>query len=278
MRARYYSPEMRRFINADIIAGELSNAITMNRYAYANGNPVSYVDPFGLSAWSWIKDTWNKFTDWVEQKVVKPVAKTVKKAAQTVSKTAKKAAETVSKKVVQPVVEFGKNAVDSMTRYRVVGGKFAKDIAGSMSRGNLLQKREQFLEKTSDVLQYAEESITVDIGFGAGFGIDVKMDEMQVGGLVREDFYTIKKDSGSTNFEIGKKSEEYQGVSAYGGFIGNGRERFTSLDAAEYAPENAIEPEQDWNKGFTFKGYFGLGFTFSIGFDVDHFLSRVVFS
>ena len=34
MRARYYSPEMRRFINADIIAGELSNAITMNRYEY----------------------------------------------------------------------------------------------------------------------------------------------------------------------------------------------------------------------------------------------------
>ena len=49
MRARYYSPELRRFINADIIAGEISNAITLNRYAYANGNPVSNVDPFGLS-------------------------------------------------------------------------------------------------------------------------------------------------------------------------------------------------------------------------------------
>ena len=50
MRARYYSPELRRFINADIIAGEISNAITLNRYAYANGNPVSNIDPFGLSA------------------------------------------------------------------------------------------------------------------------------------------------------------------------------------------------------------------------------------
>ncbi len=49
MRARYYSPEMRRFINADIITGSISNAITLNRYAYANGNPVSNVDPFGLS-------------------------------------------------------------------------------------------------------------------------------------------------------------------------------------------------------------------------------------
>jgi len=50
MRARYYSPEMRRFINADIISGEISNAITLNRYAYANGNPVSNTDPFGLAA------------------------------------------------------------------------------------------------------------------------------------------------------------------------------------------------------------------------------------
>ena len=50
MRARYYSPVMKRFINADIIAGAISNAITLNRFAYANGNPVSFVDPFGLSA------------------------------------------------------------------------------------------------------------------------------------------------------------------------------------------------------------------------------------
>jgi len=49
MRARYYSPDMRRFVNADIVAGEISNAITLNRFAYANGNPVSFVDPFGLS-------------------------------------------------------------------------------------------------------------------------------------------------------------------------------------------------------------------------------------
>ena len=56
MRARYYSPDMKRFINADIIAGAISNAITLNRFAYANGNPVSFVDPFGLSVWSWLKE------------------------------------------------------------------------------------------------------------------------------------------------------------------------------------------------------------------------------
>ena len=57
MRARYYSPVLRRFINADIIPGEISNAVTLNRYAYANGNPVSNIDPFGLSAEDKTKST-----------------------------------------------------------------------------------------------------------------------------------------------------------------------------------------------------------------------------
>ena len=66
MRARYYSPELRRFINSDIIAGEISNAVTLNRYAYANGNPVSNIDPFGLSAErgqriSYFAFDWSKF-------------------------------------------------------------------------------------------------------------------------------------------------------------------------------------------------------------------------
>ena len=50
MRARYYSTELRRFINADIVAGTITDSTSLNRYAYVNGNPVSFVDPFGLSA------------------------------------------------------------------------------------------------------------------------------------------------------------------------------------------------------------------------------------
>ena len=49
MRARYYSPDMHRFVNADILHGEISDSTSLNRYAYVNGNPVSFVDPFGLS-------------------------------------------------------------------------------------------------------------------------------------------------------------------------------------------------------------------------------------
>ena len=50
MRARYYSPDMRRFVNADILHGKISDSTSINRYSYANGNPVSFIDPFGLSS------------------------------------------------------------------------------------------------------------------------------------------------------------------------------------------------------------------------------------
>ncbi|MEF2967372.1 RHS repeat-associated core domain-containing protein [Paenibacillus sp. M1] len=47
MRARYYDPELKRFLNRDVILGDLTDGQTLNRYAYVNGDPVGYVDPLG---------------------------------------------------------------------------------------------------------------------------------------------------------------------------------------------------------------------------------------
>lgn len=50
MRARYYSPNIARFINQDVVLGSVGSAPSMNRFAYANGDPINKNDPFGLAA------------------------------------------------------------------------------------------------------------------------------------------------------------------------------------------------------------------------------------
>ena len=48
MRARYYNQDIKRFINRDVVSGDISNSQSLNRYCYVQGNPVSLTDPFGL--------------------------------------------------------------------------------------------------------------------------------------------------------------------------------------------------------------------------------------
>lgn len=47
-RARYYHPLLRRFLNQDTVLGAITTSASMNRFAYANGNPITGIDPFGL--------------------------------------------------------------------------------------------------------------------------------------------------------------------------------------------------------------------------------------
>ncbi len=55
MRARYYYPNLMRFINQDIVTGDISNSNSLNRYTYVEGNPATMIDPFGLCAENTIK-------------------------------------------------------------------------------------------------------------------------------------------------------------------------------------------------------------------------------
>lgn len=48
MRARYYDQDIKRFINRDVVSGDIGNSQSLNRYCYVQGNPVSLTDPFGL--------------------------------------------------------------------------------------------------------------------------------------------------------------------------------------------------------------------------------------
>lgn len=51
MRFRWYWPTLKRFISEDAHLGHISVIGSLNRYAYANGDPVSKVDPGGELAW-----------------------------------------------------------------------------------------------------------------------------------------------------------------------------------------------------------------------------------
>lgn len=64
MRARYYNPEIKRFINQDTLLGSISDSTSLNRFSYVNGNPISLVDPFGLEAQgTWLDGAYNWFTN-----------------------------------------------------------------------------------------------------------------------------------------------------------------------------------------------------------------------
>ncbi|WP_438799336.1 RHS repeat-associated core domain-containing protein [Brevibacillus laterosporus] len=49
MRARYYHPGLKRFLNRDILRGDVTEGQTFNRFAYVNGDPVGFIDPLGLA-------------------------------------------------------------------------------------------------------------------------------------------------------------------------------------------------------------------------------------
>lgn len=58
--ARYYDPEIGRFVTADTLVQAPYNPQTLNRYSYCANNPLNYVDPSGHSWW---KKFWNAVGD-----------------------------------------------------------------------------------------------------------------------------------------------------------------------------------------------------------------------
>jgi RHS repeat-associated protein len=47
MGARWYDPATDHFLSRDSVSGQLQTPISLNRYTYAQGDPLSYMDPDG---------------------------------------------------------------------------------------------------------------------------------------------------------------------------------------------------------------------------------------
>jgi RHS repeat-associated protein len=48
MHARFYNPNILRFTRADFVSGDPHSPQSFNLFAYAGGNPMNFVDPFGF--------------------------------------------------------------------------------------------------------------------------------------------------------------------------------------------------------------------------------------
>jgi len=63
--ARYYDPQLDRFISADSVIQAASDPQSLNRYSYVRNNPVRYTDPSGHG---WFKKFFEKIWDWFKEK------------------------------------------------------------------------------------------------------------------------------------------------------------------------------------------------------------------
>jgi RHS repeat-associated protein len=81
--ARYYDPEIGRFISADTVVPSPTNPQSLNRYSYCLNNPLKMVDPSGHWPWDSIvqfaAQTWNNAVNTVVEawNYIAPVAEPV---------------------------------------------------------------------------------------------------------------------------------------------------------------------------------------------------------
>ena len=56
MRARYYNPMTKTFISRDPLIGNINRPLSLNLYAYVEGNPVMLIDPIGMASENFQQD------------------------------------------------------------------------------------------------------------------------------------------------------------------------------------------------------------------------------
>ncbi len=108
MRARFYSPEIKRFINQDILLGGIGEGQTLNRYAFVTGDPIKYNDPYGLHKFDDFFGLPKQFWKWFHKH---PDMKDLKEANGQVP-------EDIAKSFYEEWLELGKPKSDNKGRNR----------------------------------------------------------------------------------------------------------------------------------------------------------------
>lgn len=137
LRARYYNPEIMRFITEDTYVGVLTNPLSQNRYSYCEGNPVNFADPTG----QWLDTVFDVIglIDSLANAISNPTVATVGMVAidavcilvpfatspsgvKVASKVAVEATEKVIKTVDNKIVDVAKVVDNKVTKNAIEGG------------------------------------------------------------------------------------------------------------------------------------------------------------
>ncbi|MBY6801068.1 DNRLRE domain-containing protein [Clostridium botulinum] len=94
LKARYYNPELGRFISVDAVVGKTGEILSHNLFSYCANNPVNAIDEDG-NRFEWIKSKWNAAKKAVST-AVKKVVSGVKRVAARVVSGVKKAVRSAS--------------------------------------------------------------------------------------------------------------------------------------------------------------------------------------
>ena len=167
LRARYYDPEIGRFITEDSVWGKDSDPLSLNLYTYCHNNPIIYIDPSGhvkfalfsnddrdetgeliISLMS--QDQWESLPYAIPE--IGPIAVGA-------AKFGPKAPGLISKGwgLLKGLFKGGSKEITTVSREGVVlwsGGKKVMDIAAKYSKENALKTLEQtYKGKILDSLQ-----------------------------------------------------------------------------------------------------------------------------
>ena len=215
MRARYYNPQIKRFINRDIIDGSITDSQSLNKYSYVQGNPVNLIDPFGLCAQDYFSRAGHELLDWLgfifdpadvinflwytaegntamaaatAVAIVPAAGSFIAKGTKQAIKAGKKAAQKAGEKAA-------KNATEKAAK-KAAKKKLAKEAAEKGAEKAAKEAAEKATEKTAK--ETAEKTAKEAAEKGGKSGTSAK-------GLIGHDFedYLSKTIGGEGSFSVG---------------------------------------------------------------------------
>ncbi len=304
MRERYYSPAMKRFINADVIAGAISNAITLNRFAFANGNPVSFVDPFGLSPFdgiiNWFGNKANDIKDWAVD--------TYNEAKDAIVDTYNEVKDWVVdtyNDAKQAIVETYNEVKDwTVDTYNDVKERVNNNYDNVNNTKTIIK---ELRKKAGNAFI---NSIEMEAGIGYGFGKSIKVGGLKVEAEAYSDNFTVRVDdneifmdnSGSVGISAGVSGQKRMSVgfgsSYHHDYVDrpndckehNAWSNPFDIATCEYADKTPITvtipikgsiingevSKEDTVVGISGSKHVGIGYHYSIGFNVTQFLKELL--